>query len=210
MYTLIFQAAKLGDPLHIMDEILCARKILEQRTPVSTVYGLSGGALTALAFALAYSAQNDPRRWGAAESALDVFYDFLRDAKSRDLRRLNPNPWYGIYNLEPLRTWLANQLRYYAQAAVASLNSLPEFADLAIPLYLCAMDRDGSFTAFGPPDLDLKFQYHAVQIGPPKAAVLLISFWAVAAYPITRERHQSMREELERRRVGIAGAPVVE
>ncbi len=42
------------------------------------------------------------------------------------------------------------------------------------------------------------------------AAVLLISFWVVAAYPITRERHQSMREELERRWVGLANAPAIE
>ncbi len=187
MYTLIFQAAKLGDPLHILDEMLRARKILEQRTPVSTIYGLSGGALTALAFALAYSAQNDPRRWGAAESALDDFYDFLRDAKSRNLRRLNPNPWYGVYNLAPLRTWLTNQLRYYAQAVVASVNSLPDFADLAIPLYLCAMDRDGTFTAFGPPNPDLKFHYHAVQVGPPKVASMIDAVTAALSTVLSTE-----------------------
>ncbi|HSQ27207.1 MAG TPA: hypothetical protein VLM80_08775, partial [Anaerolineales bacterium] len=77
MSTLIFQAAKLGDPVHIMEEILRARQILDQRTPVSRVYGISGGALTALAFAFAYSAQKDPQRWGVASSALDDFYQFL-------------------------------------------------------------------------------------------------------------------------------------
>lgn len=42
------------------------------------------------------------------------------------------------------------------------------------------------------------------------AAILLISFWVVAAYPITRESHQSMRAELERRRNGIAGVPAMD
>ncbi len=39
-----------------------------------------------------------------------------------------------------------------------------------------------------------------VLIGPVGAAVLLLSFLAVRAYPITREKHAAMRAELERRR----------
>ncbi len=39
-----------------------------------------------------------------------------------------------------------------------------------------------------------------VLIGPAAAAVLLLSFLAVHAYPITREKHAAMRAELERRR----------
>jgi len=36
------------------------------------------------------------------------------------------------------------------------------------------------------------------------AAILLLSFWVVRAYPITRERHAQMRAELARRRVSPA------
>jgi Na+/melibiose symporter-like transporter len=43
-----------------------------------------------------------------------------------------------------------------------------------------------------------------VLIGPVGAAVLLLSFLAVRAYPITREKHAAMRAELARRRA--AGA----
>ena len=43
-----------------------------------------------------------------------------------------------------------------------------------------------------------------VLIGPVGAAVLLLSFLAVRAYPITREKHAEMRAELARRRA--AGA----
>ena len=173
MSTLIFQAAKLGDPVHIMEEILRARQILDQRTPVSRVYGISGGALTALAFAFAYSAQKDPQRWGVASSALDDFYHFLHNSKSAQLRSFHHNPWYGIHNLQPLRNWLTNKLRYYAQAAVLAPNRLPGFSDLSVPLYLCAMDRDGIFCLFGEADPQLNFQYHAVQVGPPRAADLI-------------------------------------
>lgn len=173
MSTLIFQAAKLGDPTHIMEEILRARELLEQGTLVTRVYGISGGALSALAFTLAYSAQNNPQRWGVASSALDDFYQFLRNAKSAQLRKFNRNPWYGIHNLQPLRNWLTNQLRYYAQAAVLAPNRLPGFSDLSAPLYLCAMDHDGTFCLFGETDPQLTFQYHAVQVGPPRTAGLV-------------------------------------
>ena len=42
------------------------------------------------------------------------------------------------------------------------------------------------------------------------AAVLLVSFWVVAAYPITRDRHKAMRVELEQRRASLVGTPSVE
>lgn len=173
MSTLIFQAAKLGDPSYILEEILHAREILKQSVQVKRVFGVSGGALTALAFTLTYSAHTDPDHWGAAATALDDFYSFLQDAKSRQIRSVNPNPWYGIYNLQPLQNWLHNQLRYYAQAAVSTHQALPKFSDLRLPLYQCAIDHDGTFSFFGQPDPDLTFQYHAVQIGPPKDAEIL-------------------------------------
>lgn len=45
-------------------------------------------------------------------------------------------------------------------------------------------------------------------IGPASAAVLLLSFLAVRAYPITRDRHAEIRAELDKRKVTIE--PTVE
>ena len=102
-----------------MEEISARRQILEQRTPVSRVFGISGGALTALAFAFAYSAQNDPKRWGVACQLLwMIFINSCDKPAAHNCAAFNHNPWYGIHNLQPLRNWLTNQLRYYAQAAL--------------------------------------------------------------------------------------------
>ncbi len=170
MQTVIFQAAKLGDKAFLLDEILHAKDLLEHGNRFDSVYGISGGSLPALAFSLAYSARTEPAKWGAAASALEDFYTFLRAAKSSQLRKLNSNPWYGLYNLQPLKNWLINQIKHYTQAFRPPSAGLPDFEDLAIKLYLCAIDRDGTFNLFGTIDPDLTFQYHAIQVGPPKKA----------------------------------------
>jgi len=40
-------------------------------------------------------------------------------------------------------------------------------------------------------------------IGPASAVILLLSFLAVRAYPITREKHAEIRAELDKRKVSI-------
>ncbi len=46
----------------------------------------------------------------------------------------------------------------------------PWLSGLGVPLYLCTIDRDGTFTLLGPEDDRLQFQYHAVRVGPPRDA----------------------------------------
>ncbi len=187
MVTLIFQSAKLGDIPQILEELQRARSLLEEKTPVERVYGLSGGALTALAFALARSAQIHPRTWSAASSAIDDFYAFLYRARSRNLRAKNLNPWYGVNNLNPLRRWLEQRMLYYSQAAMLSKGSALKISDIPFPLYLCSMDHDGRFTPFGLPQEDFHFQYFAIQIGPPKDAPLVDAVIAALSTMLSTE-----------------------
>jgi hypothetical protein len=109
--TVIFQSAKLGDIPQILTEFDWAADLLLQETPTGRVVGVSGGALTALAFALSLSARSSPSTWGNARTTLSDFSAFLHKARSRDLRRFNLNPWYGPYNLHPLRRWVASRLQ---------------------------------------------------------------------------------------------------
>ncbi len=184
MHTVIFQAAKLGDIPQVLAELDWAAELLAQDTPVQRVYGISAGALTALAFALFLSAQADPPAWGKAHTALEDFSGFLRRAQSRDLRSLNPNPWYGPFNLRPLRRWVASRLQTYTSIDTPANLKLSQ---LAIPTYLCTVDRDGTFTPFGPPDPPMQFQYYAVQVGPPQDAPILDALIAALSTMLSTE-----------------------
>jgi hypothetical protein len=165
--TVIFQSAKLGDVPAILAELEWARGLLEGTQPIARVYGLSGGTLVALAFGLALAARQTPARFQAAEMAPVDFEAFLRKAHSRDIRGRNLNPIYGPFNLKPLRRWLAERLRAYCGQDDIRLT------ELGIPLYLCAIDRDATFTLFGPPQESLQFGYSWVQVGPPRDAPIV-------------------------------------
>jgi len=104
--SIIFQSAKLGDLPFIVRELERAEALLKEDKPIGRIYGVSGGALTATAFALALAAKKDPQKWGRASAAIKDFHDFLAGARSGQIRSLNLNPWYGRSNLKPLRKWL--------------------------------------------------------------------------------------------------------
>jgi hypothetical protein len=165
--SIIFQSAGLGDLQKLVDEFAWAEKLLPSMPEDVRIYGISGGALAALAMALTISAQKDPTTWGKPGQPLVTFANFLRSVKIRDLRAFNRNPWYGIYRLGPLKKWVGKQIK----AACGKEN--PNLSELSVPLYLCAMDRDGVFTLFGPPDDSLQFQYQHVRVGPPQDAPVL-------------------------------------
>jgi len=86
-YSLIFQSAKLSDKAYILNELEWAKGLLGQNLPIRRVYGVSGGALVALAFALNYAAQKEPERWQSAQDSLDIFSIFLDQARNRNLIR---------------------------------------------------------------------------------------------------------------------------
>ncbi len=66
--SILFQSAKLGDIPYILDELEWAKQLRHDQMPVQRVYGVSGGALVALAFSLSLAAQHDQARWGGATS----------------------------------------------------------------------------------------------------------------------------------------------
>jgi hypothetical protein len=166
-HSILFQSAKLGDIPEIIKELKWAKSLLADQRPVGRVYGISGGSLPALAYVLSVSARIDPVHWGSCAPALDVFADFLTNARSRDLRALSPQPQYGLYHLGPLRQRVSKWLAEWTGQGDFALSDLP------IPLYLCAMDHDAIFTSFGPLDDSLRFDYQFVQVGPPQDAPLL-------------------------------------
>jgi predicted acylesterase/phospholipase RssA len=180
-HTILFQSAKLGDVPHILNEFKAAARLLRSNVPIARIYGVSGGALVALAFALALAARRDPARWAAAASALQEWSDFLRQAKSSDIRAFNLNPLYGPFRLDPLRRWAADRLRAYCGRDDLALSALP------VPLYLCAMDWDGVFTPLGPPDERLQFPYHHVHVGPPEDAPILDALIAALSTMLSTE-----------------------
>jgi hypothetical protein len=165
--TVIFQAAKLGDIPKLLDEFTWAEHLARTETSDLRVYGVSGGALAALAFGLVVSARKYAITWGRADQALSEFTGFLRSTRSSSLRDTNRNPWYGIYHLGPLKKWVGTYLK-----AVCSCEN-PNLSELSLPVYLCAMDRDGVLTLFGPEDESLQFHYQHVHIGPPQDAPIL-------------------------------------
>ncbi len=162
--SVIYQAAKLGDVGCLLAEFKLAAEAQHAGRQPGRLYGVSGGGFLALASGLHWASQVNPDRWGAASTALDDFRAFLEAAPSRALRARNLDPRYGPFNLRPLRAWVDARLRAYGAP------DDPWLSDLGVPLYLCAMDRDGTFTLLGPADERLQFQYHAVRVGPPRDA----------------------------------------
>ena len=179
--TIIFQSAMLGDLDKILDEFEWAERLHREHRQVGRIYGVSGGALVALAFALSLAAERDPQRWGQASTALADFAGFLGRAHSRHIRGWNFNPAYGFYNLRPLRRWLAGRLRAYAGRDDVLLS------ELGVPLYLCAMDWDATLTLFGQPDAALQFQYSWVRVGPPRDAPALDAALAALSTMLSTE-----------------------
>lgn len=170
--TIIFQAGKLGDIPAILAELTWAEQLLQNGVQARRVYGVSGGVFAALAYSLAAAAQVDPARWGRAAAAPTDFRAYLNRARTRDIRRFALNPITGIHHLGPLQRWLRARLQTYCGQDNLSLGQFP------IPLYLCAMDSEGTFTPFGAPDPELCFQYQWVQVGPPQDALVLDAFTA--------------------------------
>jgi hypothetical protein len=144
-----------------------AEDLLRQRQPAGRIFGLSGGNLAALAYALALSAQVDPSTWGKAAEAVSEFRQFFSRAKNGQIRSVKPNFLHGFYELKPLRRWLAARLVAYTRRSDWNVSAL------AAPLYLCAMDHDGVMTMFGQPDDSLQFDYQFVHVGPPQDAPIL-------------------------------------
>lgn len=172
MKSVIFQAAKLGDIPKILEEFAWAEELLHQKQDIQRIYGLSGGALVALAFTLTLAAEQNPVKWPAASPALNDFRLFLQQAHSRQIRRWNWDLRYGFYNLNPLRNWLEFRLCAYCACSPEQASKL-RLTDLTTPLYLCAGNRDGTFTLFGQPDETLQMQYGFIQVGPPQDAPIL-------------------------------------
>jgi hypothetical protein len=162
--SVIYQASKLGDVGCLLAEFKLAADAQRKGRRPGRIYGVSGGAFVALATGLQWASQAHPDRWGPACNAVEDFRAFLEAAPSGALRALNLNPWYGPFNLRPLRAWVQARLRAYGAA------DDPWLSDLGVPLYLCAIDRDGTFTLLGPEKDGLQFQYHAVRVGPPRDA----------------------------------------
>jgi hypothetical protein len=165
--SVIFQASKLGDMPFILNELDCAQKLLDNGLTVGRIYGVSGGALTALAFGLALAASADPQKWGKAATAMTDLHAFLCKAYSFQIRCLNPNPMYGPFNLRPLRVRLSALLRRYTGRDDWRLS------ELGVPLYICTIDKDAILTLFGPPDDSLQCDYQFVHLGPPQDAPLV-------------------------------------
>jgi hypothetical protein len=179
--SVIFQSAKLGDVPIVLEELRWADKLLSEQTPIGRIYGLSGGALAALAFGLVLSARLAPADWSAAKPALADLNAFLASARWWNLRGLNLNPKYGPSNLNPLRRWITQQLRVYSGREHLLLSDLP------VPVYLAAADQEGTFTLFGPPDKRLKCLYQFVPIGPPQDAPVVDALIAALSTMLSTE-----------------------
>jgi hypothetical protein len=179
--SVIYQAAKLGDVGCLLAEFSLAETARNSGRPPSRIYGVSGGALLALAVGLERASQADPDRWRAASHAVEDFRSFLAAAPSRAIRARNRNPWYGPFNLKPLGAWVEASLRAYGAP------DDPWLSDLGVPLYLCAIDRDGTFTLLGPADESLQFQYHAVRVGPPRDAPIVEALLAALSTVLSTE-----------------------
>ena len=87
-YSVIYQAAKLGDVPQLLQDFEMARRLDSEGTPIGRIYGNSSGALVALAHGLVLTARAHPDRFAPqAASALADFEAFFRAARSRDIRR---------------------------------------------------------------------------------------------------------------------------
>jgi predicted acylesterase/phospholipase RssA len=201
--SVIFQAGKLGHIPQVLEEFDWARTLAQGGRSIDRVYGVSGGALTAAAFALQQSAALDPRRFGGAASALDQVASFLRRARSRELRSINLNPTYGPFNLHPLRKRIARWLEMQLGRSDLTLSELP------LRLYLCAADRDGTLTLFGAPNDSLQFKYGFVRVGPPQEALLLDALIAALSTSLSTEPARIRREWYRDCRPAVADARAI-
>lgn len=165
--TILFQSAKLGDIHQILEEMDWAEQLVNSEVEPGRIMGNSGGCLTAFGFGLELAARRQPGTWGKASHALADMRSFLRTARSWQIRSLNLNPWYGFYNLKPLRRKLSKLLADYTG------RDDWQVSDLGLPLYFCGIDRDAVLTIFGPPDPQMQFDYPFVHVGPPHDAPLL-------------------------------------
>jgi hypothetical protein len=182
--TIIFQSGKLGDLPWIVKELEWSERLLSRGLPAGRIFGVSGGNLAALAFGLALAARKSPQTWGKAQGATAEFRDFLRRARSRDIRALKLNPLYGFYTLKPLRRWVASRLRAYTG------RDDWRIAELGIPLYLCTIDRDAVFRMYGPPDDGLQCDYPFIHIPPPQDAPLLDALTAGLSTILSTDSNQ--------------------
>ena len=172
--SIIFQSAKLGDLPFIVNELDRAQALLDENKPAGRIYGVSGGALVAMAFGLALAAKKDPQKWGRASTAVTDLRDFLARARGWQIRSLNLNPMYGRSNLDPLRRWLEKKLKNYYNGGPGIISETPLLiSDLGVPLYICTINRDAIFTMFGPPDDLLQCDYQFKHVGPPQDAPLV-------------------------------------
>jgi predicted acylesterase/phospholipase RssA len=165
--SVIFQASKLGDKQCILDEMHRAQALLDSGKPVGRIYGVSGGALTAMAFGLALAAKQSPEKWGKAADAVADLRNFLKKARSSEIRCLNLEPLHGPFNLNPLRRRLNALLKRYTGRTGWRIS------DFGVALYICTIDRDAVFTVFGPPENSLQCDYQFVHVGPPQDAPLV-------------------------------------
>ena len=135
--SIIFQSAKLGDIPFILKELDRAQALLDENKPIGRIYGVSGGALVAMAFSLALAAKKDPQKWGKASTAVKDLRDFLSKARGWQLRSLNLNPMYGRSNLDPLRRWLEKKLKNYYNGGPGIISETPLLiSDLGITLHI--------------------------------------------------------------------------
>ena len=172
--SIIFQSAKLGDIPFIVVELDRAQALLDENKPIGRIYGVSGGALVAMAFGLALAAKKDPQKWGKASTAVKDLRNFLARARGWQIRSLNLNPMYGRSNLDPLRRWLEKKLKNYYNVGPGIISETPLLiSDLGIPLHICTINRDAIFTMFGPPDDSLQCDYQFTHVGPPQDAPLV-------------------------------------
>ncbi len=179
--TVVFQSAKLGDVLHIINEFDAAKEMVKKGHSIKRVFGISGGAFVACAFALEISALREPEQWGSTKNALSEFQDFLKSANSLQIRSPNLNPKYGRSTLKPLRRWIAAKLKQYCGRDDLMLSELP------IPLYLATLRTNSEFTLFGPADDSMQMEYHFIHIGPPEDATLLDACMAALSAPLSTE-----------------------
>jgi predicted acylesterase/phospholipase RssA len=179
--SVIFQPSKLGNRPAVLSEFDWAVQLHREQAPVGRIYGVSGGSLVAVAFALARAARLDPARWGRAENALDDFSAWLRRAGHWDLHGWNLVPTHGFYNLRPLRRRLVKFIRQYAGRDDVKLS------ELGVPVYLITMDRGGIFVLYGPPDETLQFDYFFRHKGPPRDATIVDALTAALSTIISTE-----------------------
>jgi predicted acylesterase/phospholipase RssA len=160
-YTVVYQAAKLGDVPYLLADLEMARRLDAEGAAIGRIFGNSSGALVAVAHGVVLAARAVPDRFTPqAAGALADFEAFFRSAKSRHVRRFNwRGMFHGFYNLDPLRRWLTERLKAYT-----GLDDVSGFAlsNLQPPtaIYLCTQDKDGFPVFFGPPDERLRATYH--------------------------------------------------